>query len=389
MSGEFSSGTVESVGSIDAVTADEWDACAGDVNPFVSHAFLSALEDSRSVGGRSGWLPCHTLVRDPKGRLIACAPVYAKTHSYGEYVFDHGWANAYEQVGGQYYPKLLCAVPFSPVPGPRLLVHPDAPAEAEEWLIQGMLSLARRAKVSSLHVNFPTREGWEKLGRMGFLQRIGQQFHWENQGYASFDGFLEQLASRKRKQIRKERREALEDGISIHVLSGGDLTRKVWDAFFRFYMSTVDRKWGSAYLNRSFFNLLGERLGDRVVLVMAQRHGDWIGGALNLRGADTLYGRNWGADGEYKFLHFEACYYQAIEYAITHGLQRVEAGAQGTHKIQRGYLPAETYSAHWFADRRLADGVERFLMQERAAIRAQIAELDEYSPFREADGTPS
>ena len=374
---------LETVGSIGAVDPAAWDDCAGADNPFVSHAFLSALEDSRSVGGRSGWMVHHALLRDESGRLAACAPLYGKTHSYGEYVFDHAWAQAYENVGGSYYPKLLCAVPFTPVPGPRLLVRPDAPPEAAAAFATGLIEIAKRSGLSSLHVNFTTRAEWDLLGRAGFLQRLGQQFHWENRGYADFDDFLAALSSRKRKQIRKERQEALADGISIRVLTGDEIGRKDWDAFFRFYMSTSDRKWGSAYLNRAFFGLLGERLGDKVVLVMAERNGRWIGGALNLRGRDTLYGRNWGCEGEWRYLHFEACYYQAIEYAIRHGLARVEAGAQGTHKIQRGYLPVETYSAHWFADLRLADGVARFLERERDAVRMRNAELEEFSPFKE------
>ncbi|HVJ54470.1 MAG TPA: GNAT family N-acetyltransferase [Aliidongia sp.] len=368
-----------------AVEATAWDACAGNDNPFLSYAFLSALEDSGSVGGRTGWRPQHLLLSDPAGRLVACAPLYLKNQSYGEYVFDHGWASAYENAGGRYYPKMQCAVPFTPVPGRRLLIHPEAPAEAESLLIEGMVSFARQSGVSSLHVTFLTKPEWEKLGAAGFLQRIGQQFHWLNEGYKSFDDFLGALNSRKRKSIRKERREAVEHGIEIRTLSGAEITRRHWDAFYDFYLSTSDRKWGSAYLNRSFFDLLGERLGDKVVLVMGERNGTPVCGALNLRGADTLYGRNWGALGDFKFLHFEACYYRAIDYAIEHGLARVEAGAQGTHKIQRGYLPAETYSAHWIRERPFAEAIERFLVQERASIRHQMAELATLSPFRQEE----
>jgi predicted N-acyltransferase len=375
--------TLSSIASISKVDTASWDACAGPDNPFVSHGFLSALEESRSVGGRSGWAPHHMLLHDPLGRLVACAPLYAKSHSYGEYVFDHGWAQAYEAAGGNYYPKLISAVPFSPVPGPRLLVHPAAPSGVLELLLGGMVEYAQRAKVSSLHVNFPTRDQWDSLGEAGMLQRIGTQFHWENQNYSSFEDFLDKLSSRKRKQIRKERREALEDGITIRTLCGPEIGKAEWDAFYRFYVSTVDRKWGSAYLTRAFFDLLGERLGDAVVLIVAERAGQPIGAALNLKGSDTLFGRNWGCDGEYKFLHFEVCYYQAIDYAIQHGLKRVEAGAQGMHKIQRGYLPAETYSAHWFADARLAQGVEQFLARERVTVEAQMAELASMSPFKD------
>ena len=274
-------------------------------------------------------------------------------------------------------------MPFSPVPGPRLLLHPDAPPEAARLMIRGLIELAQQLEVSSLHVTFPSEGDWQELGAAGLLQRIGQQFHWDNRGYGSFEDFLGALNSRKRKSIRKERREALEGGLDILTLTGAEITRKYWDAFYQFYMSTSDRKWGSAYLTRRFFDLLGERLGDRVVLVVALHHGEPVAGALNLRGSTTLYGRNWGSVGEFKFLHFEACYYRAIDYAIAHGLARVEAGAQGTHKIQRGYLPSETYSAHWLRDPGFADAVERFLERERPAIRAQMAELAELSPFRQ------
>jgi hypothetical protein len=365
-----------------SIDAADWDACAGSDNPFVSYAFLSALEDSGSASAREGWQPQHLTLAEPSGRVVACAPLYLKSHSYGEYVFDHSWADAYERAGGSYYPKLQCAVPFSPVPGPRLLIRPEAPPDVGGALIAGMVELARQLKVSSLHVTFPTEEQWRDFGAAGFLQRIGQQFHWENKGYGSFDDFLGALNSRKRKAIRKERREALDSGLDIRTLTGAEIIPRYWDAFFQFYMATSDRKWGSAYLTRRFFDLLGERLGERVVLVMAFDGDEPVAGALNLRGADTLYGRNWGAAGDFKFLHFEACYYRAIDYAIEHGLKRVEAGAQGTHKIQRGYLPSLTYSAHWIRDRGFADAVENFLARERASVRAQMADLSEGSPFR-------
>jgi predicted N-acyltransferase len=370
---------------LDAVAAADWDRCAGTENPFVSYAFLSALEDSGSVGGRSGWTPNHLLLRDAAGRLIGCTPLYLKSHSYGEYVFDHGWAQAYESAGGRYYPKLLSAVPFSPVPGPRLLLAPDAPANAAGRLIDGMVAVAEQADLSSVHVNFATEAQCAALAEAGFMRRIGLQFHWENDGYASFEDFLGALASRKRKQIRKERREALDGGIEIVTLTGKEITKRHWDAFHGFYLSTIDRKWGSAYLTRRFFDLLGERLGDKVVLILAQQAGVPIGAALNLRGADTLYGRNWGASGEYKFLHFEACYYRAIDYAIAHGLKRVEAGAQGQHKILRGYLPVLTYSAHWFAQAGMAKAVAHFLDRESRAVLEQRVELETLSPFRKGD----
>jgi predicted N-acyltransferase len=372
-----------------AIDAAAWDACAGGDNPFVSYAFLSALEDSGSANARAGWKPQHLTLADPAGRIVACAPLYLKNHSSGEYVFDHGWADAYERAGGRYYPKLQCAVPFSPVPGPRLLLHPEAPEEAAGLMIGGMIELARQSRVSSLHVTFSTEGQWRDFGAAGLLQRIGQQFHWENRGYASFDDFLGVLNSRKRKAIRKERREALDSGLDIRTLTGSEITSRHWDAFYHFYLATSDRKWGSAYLTRRFFDLLGERLAERVVLVMAFDQGEPVAGALNLRGTDTLYGRNWGAAGEFKFLHFEACYYRAIDFAIAHGLARVEAGAQGTHKIQRGYLPSETYSAHWIRDPGFAAAVEDFLARERPAVRAEMAALATLSPFRkegEAEG---
>ena len=367
------------------IAAADWDACAGADNPFVSHAFLSALEASGSVTARTGWLPQHVLI-EQGGRLLAAAPLYLKNHSYGEYVFDHGWASAYERSGGDYYPKLQCAVPFTPATGPRLLVRPDAPDGTRAMLIDALIQVARQHKVSSLHVTFPTEAEFEALGAAGFLQRTGRQFHWENHGYGSFDDFLEALNSRKRKTIRKERRAAVPDGLIVETLTGATLKPEHWDAFFEFYMSTSDRKWGSAYLNRRFFDLLHRTMADKVVLVMARDGGRYVAGALNLRGTDTLFGRNWGCLGDYKFLHFEACYYRAIDFAIEHGLKRVEAGAQGTHKIQRGYLPNTTYSAHWIRDPGFASAVADFLERERAAVDQEIDELAEFSPFRRENG---
>jgi hypothetical protein len=365
------------------VPAAAWDACAGSDNPFLSHAFLEALEASGSATAKTGWLPQHVLVEDAGGRLLAAAPLYLKSHSQGEYVFDHGWAQAYERAGGSYYPKLQVAVPFTPVTGPRLLVRPEAPAETAKALIAALIEVARAHKVSSLHVTFPTREDWERLGAAGFLQRAGQQYHWENRGYASFEEFLAALNARKRKQIRRERRDALARGLEIETLTGGALAPRHWDAFYRFYRATTDHRWGGAYLTRGFFELLHERLADRVVLVMAREGPRYVAGALNLLGSDTLYGRNWGTIGDYPFLHFEVCYYRALDFAIERGLARVEAGAQGTHKIQRGYLPTPTYSAHWVRDRGFARAVEHFLARERQAVAAEIEELtQELSPFR-------
>ena len=371
-----------SIGSIDPA---EWDACAGDGNPFVSHAFLSAVEDSGSAGPRTGWLPQHAALRDGAGRLLAAAPMYAKSNSYGEYVFDHGWANAFEQAGGDYYPKLQVAAPFSPVPGPRLLCRPDGGVPPVA-LAQALVQACQELKLSGIHATFCTEAEYEALGQAGWLQRLGQQYHWHNAGYASFDDFLGALSSRKRKVLRRERRDANDAGLTFRTLRGREIGRKEWDAFYRFYQSTVDRKWGSAYLTKRFFPMLGERLGDRVVLMLAEHGGDPVAGALNLMGRDALYGRNWGCKGDWPFLHFELCYYRAIDFAIEHGLPRVEAGAQGQHKIQRGYLPSPTYSVHWLSHPGLSRAVDDFLSRERPAVLAGMQELEaEFSPYRKGE----
>ncbi len=366
------------------IDAADWDACAGDGNPFVSHAFLSAMEDSGSANSRTGWLPQHAVLRSESGTIVAIVPMYAKSHSYGEYVFDHGWANALERTGQDYYPKLQVAAPFSPVPGPRLLRRPGSGipvATVANALEQACESLG----LSSVHVTFCAREEWEGLGEAGWLQRIGMQFHWENEGYADFEGFLGALSSRKRKVLRRERRDANAAGLTFHALSGPDITESHWDAFYRFYQSTVDRKWGSAYLTRRFFSLLGERLGHKVVLMYAEHDGKPVAGALNLAGDEALYGRNWGCRGDWPFLHFELCYYRAIDWAIAHGLKRVEAGAQGRHKIQRGYLPKHTYSAHWIRHAGLRRAVGNFLVEERDGIEREMEALAEESPFRKSE----
>lgn len=363
------------------IPAADWDICAGQDNPFVSHAFLSALEDSGSANARTGWLPQHAVLRGEAGQVVAVAPMYAKSHSYGEYVFDHGWAHAFERAGGDYYPKLQVAAPFSPVPGPRLLRHPDAGVPIAA-LASALEQACQSLQLSSVHVTFCTEPEWQQLGEAGWLQRLGMQFHWENAGYGNFDDFLGALSSRKRKVLRRERRDANAAGLTFRALSGSDLTEAHWDSFYRFYRSTVDRKWGSAYLSRSFFSLLGERLGDRVVLMMAENAGKPVAGALNLAGSEALYGRNWGCRGDWPFLHFELCYYRAIDWAIEHGLQRVEAGAQGRHKIQRGYLPKPTFSAHWITHAGLRRAIGDFLNDERRGIRAEMAALSEQSPFR-------
>ncbi len=369
--------------AIGEIPAGDWDTCAGPDNPFVSHAFLSAVEDSGSAGPRTGWLPQHAALRDDTGRLLGCAPMYAKSHSYGEYVFDHGWAHAFERAGGRYYPKLQVAVPFSPVPGPRLLIRDGAQLDVASFG-RALAEAGDELSVSSVHATFCTEAEWTDLGAAGWLQRMGMQFHWDNHGFASFDDFLAALSSRKRKNLRRERRDANNCGLEFVALRGSEVTKAQWKAFFRFYSSTVDRKWGSAYLTPEFFPLLGQRLGDKVVLMLALQEGRPVAGALNLAGTTTLYGRNWGCDSDFPFLHFELCYYRAIDFAIAHGLQRVEAGAQGEHKIQRGYLPTPTYSAHWIGHTGLRRAVGAFLEQERADKLAEMAALMEYSPFRKA-----
>jgi len=379
--------TLSVVDSLSAVTAAEWDACAGDENPTVGHAFLSAMEDSGCTTAESGWQPQHLTLRAADGRLVGAVPLYLKSHSYGEYVFDWGWAEAFERAGGRYYPKLQCSVPFTPVGGPRLLAHPEADAAAvKETLASGLAAVLQHHKASSVHVTFPGRDEWDLLGEAGFLQRIGRQYHWHNEGYGSFDDFLGALASRKRKALRKERAAVAAEGVTFQAVTGSDLHERHWDAFYRFYIDTVDRKWGGAYLNREFFSLLGERMPERVVLILAEQAGRPVAGALNLLGRDRLYGRNWGCAAEIRFLHFETCYYQAIDFAIARGLSVVEAGAQGEHKIQRGYLPVETYSTHLIADPGFRRAVADFLERETRAVRLQIAALAEESPFRQEEG---
>lgn len=322
--------------------------------------------------------------------MIGVMPLWLKGHSQGEYVFDHSWADAFERAGGRYYPKLLGAVPFTPVTGPRFLSHPDADAATvREALIQGAVTLAGRLGVSSLHVNFPTTDDWTAMGEAGFLRRLDMQFVWANRGYAAFDDFLADLTASRRKTIRRERRDAAA-GLDIRVLTGGDIQEAHWDAFFAFYMDTGSRKWGRPYLTRDFFSRIGATMADRIALVMAFRDDRPIAGALNLIGRDALYGRQWGALEDVPFLHFELCYYRAIEFAIAKGLSRVEAGAQGEHKIARGYLPAPVRSAHWIAHQGLRDAVEDYLDRERPAVEAGIRDLTaEASPFRRPDtGSP-
>lgn len=371
---------------IDTVAQAEWDACAGTDNPFVSHTFLRALEESGSVGKQSGWLPQHLVIENEAGGLLGAVPMYLKSHSQGEYVFDWGWADAYERAGGRYYPKLQAAIPFSPVTGPRLLVRPGEMADTiRSALTAGLIEVAKQYGVSSLHVTFAQEPDADWLESAGFLIRHGHQFHWRNEGYGTFDDFLNNLSSRKRKNIRKERRKVEDAGIRVRTLNGADIESRHWDEFHQFYVNTYDRKWGYPYLTREFFALLGEEMADKVALVRADIDDLAIAGALNLVGSDALYGRNWGCAGNYRFLHFEACYYRAIDFAIERGLTTVEAGTQGPHKIQRGYLPQRTYSAHWIRDDGFRDAVADYLEREKRAEAGEIVALDEFSPFRRTE----
>lgn len=374
--------------SLADIDAEAWDACAGSANPFVSHAFLNALEVSGSVGGNTGWTPYHMTIRvgDENGKVIACMPLYAKSHSYGEYVFDHGWADALERAGGRYYPKLQASIPFTPAIAPKLLVHQDR-LEAERPIIQaalldGLEKITEKLGFSSAHVTFmPDGEAKQAEGGK-FLVRHDQQFHWKNNNYANFQEFLDALSSRKRKQIRKERECVANTDIVIHSLTGDAITESHWDDFFQFYMDTGARKWGQPYLTRDFFSEISATMADKILLIMCERNGRNIAGALNFIGEDTLYGRQWGCVEDHRYLHFEACYYQAIEFAIKHGLETVEAGAQGAHKLARGYVPVQTTSAHYISNPSFRDAVARYLEQEREGVAAEIDYLAARTPFK-------
>lgn len=369
--------------SIEEVDADTWDACAHGsrvYNPFLTHKFLTALETSQSACAETGWQPFHVSIAQAD-EVIGVVPLYLKNHSQGEYVFDYGWADAWQRAGGNYYPKLQSSVPFTPATGARLLTRDNTPQQASTLLAAAM-QVAEQTKVSSLHMTFMPESEWALAGQAGFLQRMDQQFHWHNGGYADFDEFLGDLASKKRKNMRRERRDALDEGnITIEWLTGNDLTEAHWDAFYHFYMDTGSRKWGSPYLTRRFFSEISEHLADDILLIMAKRAGRYIAGAINFIGGDTLFGRNWGCIEDHRFLHFEVCYYQAIEFAISRGLKKVEAGAQGAHKVARGYLPQATYSAHWIADEGFKDAVARFLDDERDYVAQDIAHVERHTPF--------
>ncbi len=381
---------IKVLGNIGEIDAEAWDACAGTGNPFVRHAFLWALEESGSATDETGWIPRHLVIETPDGRVEACAPMYLKTHSYGEYIFDWGWADAFERAGGRYYPKIQCCVPFTPVPGPRLLVAPDTVpglrAELLKLMLAGMTRVADQLKVSSAHITFCDDALYHHGQDAGYLHRLGQQFHWHNRDYRDFDDFLAALASRKRKSIRKERQKVADIGLDIRTLHGAELKEHHWDTFYDFYLSTTDKKWGQSYLHREFFSMIGERMPESIVMIMAFDGDLPVAGALNMLGSDCLYGRNWGSLQSHKFLHFECCYYRAIDYAIEHGLARVEAGAQGPHKVQRGYLPSPIYSLHYLRDPGFEHAVDDFLIRERRQMEQEMETIvDVYSPYRKTD----
>lgn len=380
---------IQVVNDLAGLSAQDWDACAAPEtvdggrpnDPFTTYRFLKALEDSGSVGDGTGWLPHYMLAR-AGGTLIGVAPLYLKTHSQGEYIFDHSWAHAYERAGGNYYPKLQVAVPFTPVTGRRLLVRPELADVARSALIQGAMQLTAQNGLSSLHMTFCEEDEANHCADYGLLRRTTQQFHWVNTGYDSFDDFLAALSSRKRKTIRKERRTAQDFGGEIRHLTGDAIEPHHWDAFWQFYQDTGARKWGSPYLTRAFFDIAQETLRDDILLIMAERDGVPVAGALNLIGRDTLYGRYWGCVEDHPCLHFEACYYQAIDYAIEHGLKTVEAGAQGEHKLARGYLPTATHSVHYIPNEGFRRAVDQYLDAERDAVAEEIEVLTSYGPFR-------
>ncbi|QRM55548.1 GNAT family N-acetyltransferase [Sinorhizobium sp. BG8] len=380
--------------SFSDIPRDEWNRLAGaarregdaEYNPFISHAFLSSLEQSGSATARTGWLGQHLLLKDREGALLGALPAYLKNNSQGEYVFDHGWADAFERAGGRYYPKLQSSIPFTPATGPRLLHRIGSNAdEVRRGLAEGLKELARQHSISSAHVTFVPEGEMRVFEAAGYLHRTDQQFHFLNEGYASHGEFLATLASRKRKALKKERRAALEHGITIDWLTGKDLTESIWDQFFAFYMDTGSRKWGRPYLTRQFYSLIGERMAEDVLLVMAKRNGRYIAGAINFIGSDTLFGRHWGCVEDHPFLHFEVCYHQAIDFAIARGLKRVEAGAQGEHKLARGYRPITTHSAHFILHPGLRRAVADYLERERLDVEAMGEYLNDHTPFRKGD----
>lgn len=405
MTADHTEHTLSTIEGMAAVTAAQWnglggaarashsDSCGSKIesgtvyNPFVTHAFLSSLEDSGSVSAETGWLPRHIVLRAPDGTLEGALPAYIKSHSMGEYVFDHAWADAFTRAGGRYYPKLQCSAPFTPATGPRLMVRPGPGEDARRRaLAAGGRALCTQLGLSSVHATFVPEAEIPAFEAEGYLHRTDQQFHFQNPGYGSYEDFLDTLASRKRKQLKKERKAALENDITIEWLTGSDLTEEVWDIFHEFYIDTGGRKWGRPYLTRAFFSMIGERMAEDVLLVMARRGGRYVAGAINFIGGDCLYGRHWGCVEDHPFLHFEVCYHQAIDFAIAKGLARVEAGAQGEHKLARGYLPATTHSAHYIDHPGLRRAVADYLDRERRDVE-QIGEmLRDHGPFRKGGG---
>ena len=371
---------------ISEIGAEQWNVCAnpeeGLYNPFVDYRFLQALEASQSACPETGWAPFHVALEEDD-QTVAVLPLYLKSHSRGEFVFDGGWANAWHQAGGRYYPKLQSSVPFTPATGPRLLAKPSLHrASIQRHLLDVACELAKRTNVSSLHITFMPEGEWGLAGQAGLLQRVDTQFHWKNPGYAHFEDFLKELSSKKRKNIRRERRDALSSGLTIEWLTGADLKEHHWDAFYEFYTDTSYRKWGSGYLSREFFSLVNDSMPESTLLILAKRGSKYIAGAINFLGSDTIFGRNWGCIEHHPFLHFEVCYYQAIEYAIANKLKVVEAGAQGGHKIARGYMPRKTYSAHWLANDNFKSAVADFLRREESYVESDIAYVEAHSPFK-------
>ena len=385
--------SIKVVKSISELDREEWNSCAifysADgldkiEDPFISYDFLDALEKSKSVGENTGWLPYH-LAAIRKNKLIGAVPLYLKSNSQGEYIFDYNWAHAFERAGGRYYPKLQISVPFTPVTGRRLLVSKNAPSHTASLLLQSAIELCEKNNLSSLHTTFCSKQEFELGQKLGMLGRVSQQFHWLNNGYGNFGDFLNALSSRKRKNINKERLKANNFGGEIETLTGSEIKKDHWNYFWKFYQDTGIKKWGTPYLTRQFFDQIHETMRSKILLILAKKEGNYIAGALNFIGSDTLFGRYWGCIEDYPFLHFEVCYYRAIEFAIAHGLKKVEAGAQGEHKLARGYVPTETFSLHWIAEKGFSKAVEEYLISEKDAVKRDIKILSHFTPFKKGD----
>ena len=385
--------SIEVVKSISELDREDWNSCAifysADgldkiEDPFISYDFLDALEKSKSVGENTGWLPYH-LAAIRKNKLIGAVPLYLKSNSQGEYIFDYNWAHAFERAGGRYYPKLQISVPFTPVTGRRLLVSKNAPSHTASLLLQSAIELCEKNKLSSLHTTFCSKQEFELGQKLGMLGRVSQQFHWLNNGYGNFGDFLNTLSSRKRKNINKERLKANNFGGEIEILTGSEIKKDHWNYFWKFYQDTGIKKWGTPYLTRQFFDQIHETMRSKILLILAKKEGNYIAGALNYIGSDTLFGRYWGCIEDYPFLHFEVCYYRAIEFAIAHGLKKVEAGAQGEHKLARGYVPTETFSLHWIAEKGFSKAVQEYLISEKDAVKRDIKILSHFTPFKKGD----